>query len=338
MKMSLTSILAGAAALVAPTLVASTGANAETMRLEWVMQGQFAGPIVAYEKGYYKEAGVDLELLPAGPDIKPAVMVATGADTFGIGHPNQIIAARANGAPLITVAQLGQKSVTAYIARKDSGIESIEDMPGHSVGLWFGGDEQEFLAMLAAADIPQSDVNIVSQGYDIVGWLNGDYDVMQVTLYNELQQVYRQGFSKDDLVFLDPADQGVAIISTGIFTTDAEVADDPETVQAVVNATLRGWQEALADPEAAAAIVAKYNDELVVEDQVEQIKAMGELFCAGPTLEGKFGETDPKDWEVAQKILVDAELIDNAIDIAEGYTNKFVDAAPAEYRTLACEG
>ena len=74
----------------------------------------------------------------------------------------------------------------------------------------------------------------------------------------------------------------------------------------------------------------------MVEEQVEQIKAMGELFCAGPTLEGKFGQTDPKDWEIAQKILLDAELVDKAIDIAEGYTNKFVDAAPAEYRTIPC--
>jgi NitT/TauT family transport system substrate-binding protein len=331
MKKLLATLLVGAAALLS-----ADGANAETMRLEWVMQGQFAGPILAYEKGYYKDAGVDLELLPAGPDIKPAVMVATGADTFGIGHPNQIIAARSNGAPLVTVAQLGQKSVTAYIARKESGIKSIDDMRGHSVGLWFGGDEQEFLAMLDAAGIPQSEVNIISQGYDIVGWLNGDYDVMQVTLYNELQQVYREGFTPDDLVFLDPAAQGVAIISTGIFTTESEVNDKPEIVQAVVNATLRGWKEALMDPQAAAEIVAKYNDELVVEEQVEQIKAMGELFCAGPTLQGKFGETDPKDWEVAQKILLDADLIDTAIDIADGYTNTFVDAAPAEYRTIPC--
>lgn len=331
MNKTLISLFAGTA-----VLAAATGANAETLRLEWVMQGQFAGPIVALEKGYYKEAGVDLELLPAGPDIKPAVMVATGADTFGIGHPNQVIAARSNGAPLVTVAQLGQKSVTAYIARKDSGIETIADMPGHSVGLWFGGDEQEFLAMLAAAGIDQSEVEIISQGYDIIAWLNGEYDVMQVTLYNELQQVYREGFSPDDLVFLDPADQGVAIISTGIFTTESEVADDPDTVQAVVNATLRGWKEALEDPQAAAEIVVKYNSELKVDEQVAQIEAMKDLFCAGPTLDGKFGETNPADWEVAQTILLEADLIDAAIDIAEGYTNTFVEAAPAEYRTLPC--
>lgn len=332
MRLLKTALAAGVLSLL------SAVAHAESLRLEWVIQGQFAGPLVALEKGYYKEAGVDLELLPAGPDIKPAVTVATGSDTFGIGHPNQIIAARSNSAPLVMVAQLGQKSVTAYVARKSSGITSIKDMPGKSVGLWFGGDEQEFLAMLDSAGIPQSEVKIVSQGYDIVAWLNGDYDVMQVTLYNELQQVYRNGFKKEDLVFLDPAEQGVAMVSTGLFTTEAYMKDNPEKVQAVVDATMRGWKEALADPKAAADIVVKYNSELKADEQVDQIKAMGELFCAGPTLEGKFGLSQEKDWLTVQEILVKAKLIDKPIDVTAGFTNAFVDKTPAEYRTLPCGG
>src|SRR3954468_20678316 len=93
-------------ALMAGALMAMSSAAAgaeESLRLEWVMQGQFAGPILALEKGYYKEAGVDLKLQPAGPDIKPAVTVAQGIDSFGIGHPHQIIAARSNGAPLVQI-------------------------------------------------------------------------------------------------------------------------------------------------------------------------------------------------------------------------------------------
>ena len=209
------------ACAVAAVLAFPTGANAgETMRLEWVIQGQFAGPLVALEKCYYKEAGVEMELMPAGPDIKPGVTVAQGTDSFGIGHPNQVISARANGAPLVTVAQFGHRSASVYVARKSTGITGIKDMKGHSVGLWFGGDEHEFLSMLNAAGIPQEDVKIVNQGFDIIAWLNGDYEVMQATIYNELQQVYRQGIKKDDLVFLDASESGVALVNTGIFTTE----------------------------------------------------------------------------------------------------------------------
>lgn len=330
MKNKLKSLLAGAA-----IALSALPASAETLRLEWVMQGQFAGPIVALEKGYYKEAGVDIELLPAGPDIKPSVTVATGADTFGIGHPNQVISARANGAPLVMISQHGQKSATTYIARKDSGIKTIADMPGHSVGLWFGGDEQEFLAMLNKAGIDQSAVTIVSQGYDIIAWLNKDYEVMQVAIYNELQQVYRQGFKKEDLVFIDPTEDA-SIISGGIFTTEKTIAENPKAVQAVVDATLRGWQEAIADPQAAAEIVLKYNSELKLDEQVDQIKAMGDLFCAGPTLAGEFGKSELKNYEVAQNILVGAKLIDQEVELDKAFTNDFWEKAPAEYKKINC--
>jgi len=315
----------------------SSGVSAkESMRLEWVIQGQFAGPLLALDKGYYKEAGVEMELLPAGPDLKPAITVAQGTDSFGIGHPNQVIAARANGAPLVTVVQFGHRSASVYVAKKSTGITSIKDMKGHSVGLWFGGDEHEFLAMLRAAGINQDDVKIINQGFDIIAWLNGDYEVMQATIYNELQQVYAQGIKKEDLVFLDPSESGVAMVNTGIFTSESVIKERPDAVQAVVNATMRGWKEALANPQAAAEIVVRYNSELKVEDQVKQIKAMGELFCSGVTLEGKFGQSVQSEWETVQKVLLDAKLIDSGIDLSQGFTNAFWDKAPAEYKSIDC--
>lgn len=309
---------------------------AETMRLEWIIQGQFAGPVVAFDKGYYKAEGIDLELVPAGPDLKPAVTVAQGSDTFGIGHPNQVIAVRSNGVPLVMVLQFGQKSATTYVARKETGIKRVEDMSGHSVGLWFGGDEHEFQAMLGAAGVDQGDVQIISQGFDIVAWLNKEYEVMQVTLFNELLQVYDAGYKKADLVFLDPADYGVALVSGGIFANEETVKEKPEVVQAMVNATMRGWKEAIEDPEAAAKIVLKYNSELELKHQVNQIKAMGDLICGGPTLNGKFGFSDKGAWETSQKVLLGAKLIDGPVDLAPAYTNAFWEKAPAEYKAVAC--
>lgn len=326
-----------AAALLGIAVSAGAARAAETsMRLEWVVQGQFAGPFVALDKGYYKDVGVEIDLRPAGPDIMGAVTVAQGTDTFGIGHPNQLIAARANGAPLVTVVQFGHHAADTYIARKTTGIKSIADMKGHSVGLWFGGNEHEFLAMLDRAGIAQSDVTIINQGFDIISWLNGDYEVMQVTRYNELQQVYAQGIKEEDLVFLNPEDSGVALVNTGIFTTEQMIKDNPALVQGVVDATMRGWQDALADPEAAAKIVLKYNPELTLDLQVKQVKAMGDIFCSGVTLEGKFGQSVLSEWETAQQVLLGAKLIDAPIDLAKGFTNEFWEKAPAAYKTVNC--
>jgi NitT/TauT family transport system substrate-binding protein len=179
-------------------------------------------------------------------------------------------------------------------------------------------------------------VTIISQGYDIVSWLNKDYDVMQAARYNELLQVYRQGINKEDLVFLEPSPDSM-IVSGGLFTTEKAIKESPAAVQAVVDATLRGWQDAIADPKAAAEIVVKHNSELKVDEQVDQIKAMGDLFCAGPTLNGEFGKSDLKNYEVAEKILIDAKLIDQKVELPKAFTNEFWDKAPAEYKTIKCE-
>ena len=331
------SIITGVVVAAATLLGVLAEAKAEEgLRLEWVFQGQFAGFIVAADKGYYKEEGVDMDLRPAGPDLKPAITVATGTDTFGVGHPNQVIAARSNEVPLVMIMQFGQKSATTYVSRKEKGIARVQDMPGKSVGLWFGGDEHEFLAMLDAAGVDQSEVNVISQGFTIVNWLRGEYDVMQVTRYNELNLVHYEGIGPDQLNFLDPEDYGVALISGGVFAHEKTVAERPEVVQGFVNATLRGWQEAFADPKAAAEIVLKYNSELDLPGQIDQIESMRSLSCAGPTLEGKFGYSDRTAWEVSQNVLLGAKLLESAVDLDQAYTNKFFDAAPAAYKTVNC--
>ena len=185
-------VLGFGAGLLAMVSAATAG---ESMRLEWVIQGQFAGPLVALEKGYYKEAGIDMELNPAGPDLKPAITVAQGTDSFGIGHPNQVISARANGAPLVTVLQLGHKSASVYVARKTTGITSINDMKGHSVGLWFGGDEHEFLAMLRVAGIDH-----VGLGSDYDGITRVPKQLEDVSTYPLItQELLNRGYQPADI-------------------------------------------------------------------------------------------------------------------------------------------
>jgi NitT/TauT family transport system substrate-binding protein len=321
---------------------AAAGA-ADTLRLEWIVQGQFAGELVALDKGYYKAAGADIKLLPAGSDIKPAVTVAQGSDAFGIGHPNQVIVARSHGAPLVMVTQYGQKSAQVYIARKSSGIRRLEDVRGKRIGSWFGGDEAEFLAMLHAVHITPADVHLVAQQENpIAELIDGQLDVIESTRYapGDMKPLYNV-FRKDQLTYLYPETYHTAMINTGLFTSEKTIAQRPQLVQAVVDATLRGWQEALRDPRAAAKIVVKYNPELNVDDQVAMIEAMGDMFCAGPTLAGNFGEATRPSWNDVQRILLldgkdDADGLQTPIDLSAAYTNTFWAKAPAAYKRIAC--
>lgn len=316
---------------------------ADNLRLEWIIQGQFAGELVALDKGYYKAAGADIQLLPAGSDIKPAVTVSQGSDTFGIGHPNQVVMARSHGAPLVMITQQGQKSAQVYIARVDSGIKKLEDVRGKKVGSWFGGDEAEFLAMLHTVGMTADDLQFQpEQDNPVPQLLSGALDAVEAVRYApaDLQPLFNH-FKPGELTMLYPENYNAAMVNTGIFTSEKTIKEKPKVVQAVVDATLRGWKEALEDPEAAAKIVVKYNGELKVEDQVAMIKAMGDMFCAGPTLEGKFGESTPEAWATVQNVLLSygktsPDGLHDPIDLTKAYTNAFWEKTPAAYKTIPC--
>jgi NitT/TauT family transport system substrate-binding protein len=330
--------------LLAWSALAPLGASSQdTIRLEYTYQGQFAGEIVAYDKGWYKAAGADVKLMTAGNDIKPAIMVAQGTDTFGIGSPNQVIMARSFGAPLVMVTQYGQKSGQIYMARKDAGIRRLEDVRGKNVGSWFGGDEAEFLAMLHAAGMKPSDAHLIPQpGNGTPMLIAKQIDVMETASYapDDYKALYAT-LGRANITFIFPETYHTAIINTGLFTTERTIAQRPQLVQAVVNATLRGWQEALRDPRAAAKIILKYDHELNLTDQTDETIAMGTMFCAGPTLHGRFGESTPAAWETVQRILLSygndsPDGLHHPIDLNAAYTNVFWAKAPAAYKTIAC--
>jgi len=328
-------------AFIAATFAPASAAD--TLRLEWTVQGQFAGELVALDRGYYRAAGADIRLLPAGTDIKPAVTVAQGSDTFGIGHPNQVIMARAHGAPLVMVSQYGQRSAQVYIGRKDRGIRRLEDARGKRVGSWFGGDEAEFLAMLHSVHIAPGDVHMQPEQDDAVPQLiTGQLDLIEAVRYDPASfKPLFAAFKRDELTFIYPEAYHVALVNTGLFTSEKTIAQRPALVQAVVDATLRGWREALRDPRAAAAIVVKYNGEPRLDDQIAMIRAMGEMFCAGPTLRGRFGESTRDEWETVQRVLL-ADGADNPdglqapVDLNAAYTNAFWAKAPAADKTIPC--
>src|SRR6478736_8620350 len=146
-------------------------ADPVTIQLKWVTQAQFAGYYVAKDKGFYKEAGLDVTIKPGGPDIAPPQVIAGGGADVIVDWMPSALAAREKGVPLVNIAQPFKKSGMMLTCRAETGIKTPEDLKGRTLGVWFYGNEYPFLSWMAKLKIPTDGspqgVKVLKQGFNV---------------------------------------------------------------------------------------------------------------------------------------------------------------------------
>lgn len=290
-----------------------------SLRLQWFAHSQFAGYVIAKEKGYYKDYGLDVEVLSAGPDLKPQVTVAAGTDDIGIGVPNQIIAAQSNGVPLVSIAQIFQDSPNRYILKKENSINNLSDLKGKKVGLWLGGDEVEFISMLKSKGMTKDDVQLIPQQFSVVPFIQDQYVCSQVTTYGEMNFLAIKGWTPDKLQILSPKDYNSAILGDLIFCKKDYLEKNKETVIAFLEASLKGWKFCIEHPDEALSIVLDYNKELSKDEQTLVMKSVIELITYGDAKQFGLGYINQEALQNAERILFESKQIDKRVDISKVY-------------------
>jgi NitT/TauT family transport system substrate-binding protein len=294
-------VIASAAAIYFTT-ASGRKANEVNLRLEWTVQAQFAGYIVADRLGYYAEEGLIVNIRPAGPDLKPMSTVAAGTDDIGIGVSNQVALARANGVPIKIIAQIFQDSANRYVLLSKNKINNLTELHNKKVGLWLGGDEAEFTAMLASVGMKMSDVQVVPQGFSVAPFLNGDYVLSEVTVYNELIEIENAIRGKDTLQVISPGDYKSAIVGDMLAATETTIRDRRDQLIRFMRASLRGWKFAMANPEKAVDLVVAANPELNRGEQLAQLQAILGLATKGIS-DDEIGIMKTEDYDTTIRIL-----------------------------------
>lgn len=220
--------------------------------LQWVPQSQFAGYYAAKDKGFYDAEGLDVTIIPGGPDIAPAQVVASGGAEFGVAWlPGRTLAAREGGADLVNIAQIFQRSGTLMVSFKEKNITKVEDFKGKNVGSWLLGNEAELFAAMRKVGLdPEKDANIIKQNFDMSQLLNGEVDVAQAMIYNEYAQVLEtrnpktgELYKPEDLNVIDFNEVGTAMLQDGIMARESWLSQPGNEDIAVrfLRATFRGW-------------------------------------------------------------------------------------------------
>ena len=292
-----TMMMAAVAASIGGMALADENPNDVKLQLQWVTQAQFAGYYVALDEGFYEEEGLNVTSLPGGPDIAPPQVLAGGGADVMLNWMPSALAAREKGLPVVNIAQPFKTSGLMLTCWKDTGITSVEDFKGKTIGVWFYGNEYPFLSWMSQAGIStdggEDGVTVLKQGFNVDPLLQRQADCISTMTYNEYGQVLDAGVSPDELVTFKYEDQGVATLEDGIYALEGNL-EDPEFVDKMVRfvrASMKGWKWAEENPDAAAAIVLD-NDETGAQTESHQVRMMGEIAKLTAGSNGALDEAD----------------------------------------------
>jgi len=305
---------------LAPDTAAATNAL-EKIRLPmgFIPNVQYAPFYLAKEKGYFAEAGVEIEF-DYRTEIDGMALVGAGEIPFAIASGEQVLLARAQDLPVVYVLTWWQDYPVAVSAKKTVGLLSPQDMAGKKIGLpgLYGASYIGLRALLQAGGLKEEDATLDSIGFNQVEALATDQE-QAVVVYanNEPVQFAAQGIEVDTLRVGDY----VALASNGLVTNESTIQNNPDLIRRLNKAILKGIEDTLTNPDEAFEISKKYVEGLDVNAVIQRqvLEATLEFWRAE-----QLGVSEPEAWENMQKVLLDMGLLTNPMDLNQAFTNDFV--------------
>lgn len=217
--------------------------EAVVLQLKWHHAFQFAGYYAALEKGYYREAGLEVDIQAGAPGIDVVERVVSGEADFGIGT-SSLLLARAAGKPVVTLAVIFQHSPLAIAVPVRGALQSVHDLVGKRVMIEPQSDE--LFAYLLRERIATDMITLVPHSFDIDDLIQGRVDAASVYVTNEPYFLDKAGLSYQ---ILTPRSAGIDFYGDNLFVGEALLRQHPERVAAFRAASLRGWEYALKHPD-----------------------------------------------------------------------------------------
>lgn len=219
---------------------------------QWIPQAQFAGYMTALEKGFYREAGLEVKLLRGGPGRLPFEILQNKRTTFVTGWLSTGIEKRAAGLKVVNLAQIIQESSLMLVTRRSSGIKAPRNLTNKRVGIWGGHFLLPLLVFFHKNALP---VTTVDQYQSINLFLKDGVDAASAMAYNEYHLILNSGLNADELNTFFLRDYGVNFPEDGLYCLEETYASDPDMCRRFVEASIKGWLYAFDHPAEAIDIV-----------------------------------------------------------------------------------
>jgi len=295
-----------------------SGLTKVTLQADWYPQPEHGGFYTALVKGYYKDEGLDVTILPGGPYVSMEQQVASGAAQFGMGASDKTLESVSDGQPVVAIAATMQRDPQGIMVRKDSPVHSFSDLNGHTIAVKPGSTWFQFL-------VKRFQLNTVREIPAMMNVANFVADPKYI----------QQAFATSEPFFARQAGVETRVLLTSeagynpyrvMFTTRPYMNQHPDTVARFVRASLRGWKDYLNDPAPAHAAIAKLNPALNADwMQFSWQQLRDGRFVTGDDAGGaQLGRMDAARWSTMYEQLTDLKVITKPIDPASAYTLQFL--------------
>jgi NitT/TauT family transport system substrate-binding protein len=300
-----------------------------TFNLNYWYVGDHAPYFVALEKGWYKEEGLDPNILTGKGSGDVVKRVDVGSADIGIVDAGVAIVARAQGAKVKVISMLFDKSPYCMWFWKDAGINNPKDLIGKRVAAQPGDAQRTIFPALAAAN-----------GFDPekVTFVNIAAEAKFTTLASKAADVvfdyytgapfFHKAMGKENVRYMMFADWGVDVYSNSLVTTEKYMKENPGIVKRFVKASLRGWEYTLKNPEEAIEILAKHRPEIDKPLLLANLRLVIDLFRTNRYKQHGIGWVE--DQKMADSIKIISQYRDLKVDMkaSDVYTNEFLTYYP----------
>jgi len=283
-----------------------------TLLPHWIPQAQFAGYMMAAEKGLYKEAGLDLHLMRGGPERPALEYLVSGKATFCVDWLCSGIRKRSTGTRLVNLAQIVQRSALMLVARKNHAITTPESLSGKKVGLWGGDFTIQPLAFFRKYNISPEIVPVYATSNL---FLKGAVQAVTAMWYNEYHTILNTGLDPNELTTFLFSDYGLNVPEDGLYCLEETFRSDPDLCSRLVQASLKGWLYAFEHKDETLSVVMKHTEAAHTGTNMAQqrwmLDRMQDLIMPADSDPSALGKLKPEDYNRTGKIMKEFGLIDH---------------------------
>ena len=298
---------------------ASSGLTPVRLQTDWYPQPEHGGFYDAQIRGYYKEEGLDVTILPGGPYVNTAQLVSAGTVQFGMGSSDNTLESIGNGVPLVAVAATMQHDPQAIMVHQDSPVHSFQDLDGHAVAIRLGASTWfEYLVKRYQL----RNVREIPATYSVANFLQDPAYIQQIFVTSEPFFARQAGAPVRALLISQAGYDPYRVF----LTSQSFLQQHPEIVAKFVRASLRGWRDYLVHPDDINAAIGKLNPAMSLPQMKFTYEGLRDQhFITGDAPNGAdLGRFDPARWTTMYQQLLDLKVITKPFDPTIAYTMRFM--------------